>query len=255
MAYFLRNLEPTEAGKRLQLDEETIKNTMLVYRLKDDKWLYHGPYSEKRELEEDDIVIPVTSCYDGTERIEQGRVFANVIGSSADELRDDIVRSWIGLIAKGIVDYEMLYNHNSESGARSIALDEINACCMNSCYYKFNRVSYACKIGGVTYADYRNISYPIQCNINEQGHRTRIVGGHVTEGTINQVPKAGDSLFLMPICKRHNSGRWTDDGEKSIAGGRFYMITERNTYAIVLQNYLRGDMIKEHMSNHAVEKI
>lgn len=254
MAYFLKNLEPTEAGKRLQLDDETVNNTLLVYRLQDEKWLYHGVYFEEKELNENDIVVPVTSCYSETIKVNKGRVFANVIGSSADELRDDIVSSWIGLIAKGIIDYEMLHN-NSLTNAQMIAADEVDSCCMNPCYYKNNRVSYACKIRGVEYADYRNIDYPIQCNINEQGYKTRIVGGHVTEGTINQIPQPGDNLLLMPICKRHNSGRWTDYGENSIAGGRFFMMTGRDTYAVILKNYLQCDMIRDYMNSNFVEKI
>lgn len=265
MAYFLRNLEPTEAGKRLQLDEETIKNTMLVYRLKDDKWLYHGPYSEKRELEEDDIVVPVTSSYDRTEPIAQGRVFANVLGSSHDRVIDDFARSWIELVFKGIVEYETVVKmwqppYLKEDDARMEAIDiaarQINSCCMEACLYRDDGANKACRIAGIDYANYPYISYPIQCNVNMPNQIGQIVGGHVTEGRVNQkITIPNQSVALMPICQNHNIMRWTIKGEYGVTGGRFYMKTQRPTYAIILQNYIPSMRIKEHMSNHAVEKI
>ena len=244
MAYFLRNLEPTEAGKRLQLDEETIKNTMLVYRLHDDKWLYHGPYSEKRELEEDDIVVPVTSCYDGTEPIKQGRVFANVIGSSHDHLENSILTapSWIKLIYAGILNYELVRNGKSRGQANAIATFESNTCCMLPRYYRYvNNVGEVEKV--------------VQCNVNIPNQVSQIVGGHVVDSIFNQVLNQGQSVALMPICKTHNSGRWVENGEKSIPGAWFYMRTQRPTYAVILRNYISAKRIKEHMSNHTVEKI
>ncbi len=244
MAYFLRNLESTEAGKRLQLDEETIKNTMLVYRLKDDKWLYHGPYSEKRELEEDDIVVPVTSCYDGTEPIKQGRVFANVIGSSNDHLENSILTapSWIKLIYAGILNYELVRNGRSRGQANAIATFESNTCCMLPRYYRYvNNVGEVEKV--------------VQCNVNIPNQVSQIVGGHVVDSIFNQVLNQGQSVALMPICKTHNSGRWVENGEKSIPGAWFYMRTQRPTYAVILRNYISAKRIKEHMSNHTVEKI
>lgn len=244
MAYFLRNLESTEAGKRLQLDEETIKNTMLVYRLKDDKWLYHGPYSEKRELEEDDIVVPVTSCYDGTEPIKQGRVFANVIGSSNDHLENSILTapSWIKLIYAGILNYELVRNGRSRGQANAIATFESNTCCMLPRYYRYvNNVGEVEKV--------------VQCNVNIPNQVSQIVGGHVVDSIFNQVLNQGQSVALMPICKTHNSGRWVENGEKSILGAWFYMRTQRPTYAVILRNYISAKRIKEHMSNHTVEKI
>lgn len=244
MAYFLRNLEPTEAGKRLQLDEETIKNTMLVYRLKDDKWLYHGPYSEKRELEEDDIVVPVTSCYGGTESIAQGRVFANVIGSSHDHLENSILTepSWIKLIYAGIICYEKICNKKSDEEARKIAASQCNTCCMLPRYFR-----YINNVGEMEMA--------VQCNVNIPNQVSQIVGGHVVDSIFNQVLNEGQSVALMPICKTHNSGRWVENGEKSLPGAWFYMRTQKPTYAVILRNYISAKRIKEHMSNHAVEKI
>ena len=258
MAYFLRNLEPTEAGKRLQLDEETIKNTMLVYRLKDDKWLYHGPYSEKRELEEDDIVIPVTSCYGGTIAVKQGSVFANVIGSSRDHLENSILTepSWIKLIYAGIFCYEKICNQKSDEDAGDIAASQCNTCCMEACLYRDDGANKACRIAGIDYSNYPYISYPIQCNDNTPNQMGQIVGGHVTEGRVNQkITIPNQSVALMPICQNHNIKRWTIKGEYGVTGGRFYMKTRRATYAIILHNYIPSMRIKEHMSNHAVEKI
>lgn len=62
----------------------------------------------------------------------------------------------------------------------------------------------------------------------------RMVGGHVIPGTKASKISAGEDVFLLPICTRHNV---TDLGSGTGVG--YYMKTKSSGRGIILENYLK----------------
>lgn len=203
MAKFLTHTEHTEEGAKLILTEEQEKNCRVVYRRSEENpehFVFAGLWNPEAEYPDDHVIVPLRSVYDGLSKEYQAEtVFVNVVGSSKDPRPSD-VKSWIELIKSKLSGYT------------------VGTCCAK-----------------------RNKNYDIKTDqeirMTCTDGGTNVVGGHVLIETKNPRPEnEGGHVWLLPICKAHNTG--------AEGGAGYYMKLGRAMKAVGLKNYLKKSVVE-----------
>ena len=158
---------------------------------------YLGTYDPNKEYEEGTTMTHVIeSSFKGTVTFKQNEHIANVIGSSTDPKIAS--KPWIEIWERQFGVEDCCTSHNWAGGDRQAVKDFHDRGGCNDGY-----------------------------NGND-GSIKNIVGGHVILGQVAQRVAAGsDQVYIVPICKRHNSK------------DNIYMRAGVYTQGIWLENYLR----------------
>ena len=195
----------TKEGGKLDLTQEEEHGCKVVYRKTEDVGIYnfYDLWNPERDYTDEFVILPLRSTYDGTVKYGENQIFANIIGSNEDP--NHSASSWISLFSKA---------------DPSIPCD---TCVTDGKFYN--------PINGESYSKTKNGS---DCECSPS-----MVGGHIL---LNQKDAAkanpGDTVYLIPICKHHNSYVC---GNGSGNGTGFYMKSKNSGYCIKLKNYLRLD--------------
>lgn len=211
MSIYFKNYPKTEEGKKLQLDDDLAKELLVVYRRisENGNWEFHGLKNDDEIYLEDDIFMPVESTYGGYIRVLAGTNFTNVIGSKDDRMTG--VSSWIRLMEKVYFD-------------NKLPMNLLNSCCTDGNYYDSNSQ-------GIIKSECKGC----------------LVGGHVLlNSKVNDNPRMGAIVYLLPICSSHNVSRLC--GGK--AGTYYFMKAKCDIYAIQLNKYLMKEQVECYMNNY-----
>lgn len=175
-------LPPTEAGAKIKAALGDIAEPRIVYKrtIEDGQelWRFHSLYTEDAEETEEYITVPLTSVYEGTEPWDAGDDFANVLGSTGDYGYDEdeqVQRGWKEFAEMAGISWECHAETDSFFDSENGQL-----------------------ITGGKYT----------CNDRDQEQEVlsnRVCGGHVIPGTNAMSLEKGSSLYVIPICKHHNS--------------------------------------------------
>lgn len=220
MAKFLTNVPYTEAGKKLDLSEELKEKCRLVYREQEGGgYVFYDLWDENTEYGDDCVILALQSAYDGVEHLEQGKKFANILGSTNDPQIDG--ESWINLIIK-------IYTEKRIYGDAAHAEAAASECCTDGFFY-------------IPYSGDEKIT---DNNGNDKIHDGyyRVIGGHVLlDQDDAQAAAHGGVVYLLPICNTHNSYFHRINPtipEPKQSGKGFYMkVGEGGAYAVRLKNY------------------
>lgn len=132
----------------------------------DDAYRFKCAYDPENEYEDDCIIVPLTSVYEDTETWRAGTAFVNVLSSSGD--------------------------HGYKDGKQQTWHDMANAVGIPWICHEEKDGFYDCFSGQrMSGADYC-------CGSN-------VCGGHVVPGTVPHRLDVGDTVYIVPICTRHNS--------------------------------------------------
>ena len=228
MAIFLNNAPFSEEGAKLELTAEMEENCKVVYKLDDEGGAaFAGFWNPEAEYTEEYAILPVRSTFGGTERLDAGKEFANVFGSSEDTVKGipEGAGSWIKLYENHICPTKKLNREN---------------CCTDTFIYN--------KKTGVKYEnnvilDGDDTGKPFVCGCNSKHniplYHNGIVGGHITIGRENRSNEAiklkNIDVYILPICRNHNVCRINPSGSPGIG---YYMKLKEDTLAVTLTGYL-----------------
>lgn len=228
------NLPFTEEGKKLNMtnelfevckvvyqkvpsnNDETSDNTVNDYRFK-------SLYNPDIDYSDECIIVPFQSVFLKIELWKKGDIFCNVIGSSDDKGHYDDEKT------KKIPWNILLENE----------LKKIHQNLDWSCQAETNKF-------------YRSGDNYLFEYINENDDpkykcTNSIVGGHVLkeEKTPRELAE-GSQVYIIPICKHHNSVAVPDENGKTYGNGSgFYMKTRKDTYVLVMTGYIPKKRIGE----------
>ncbi len=172
MAIILKNVPKTEEGRKLNLSKEDDEKYRLVFRInRESKEIdLYGIWNPKIVYDNSYVIVPLTSTYNGCQKMNIGEEVRNVKDSTGDK---NPYGSWIGIIK--LVYSVIGYNY------------DFGYCCLDD--YKYSMA---------------NGTGTLLSHVNHSTGDT--LGGHMIEkdkGT-NVVAKGGDFL-LLPICATHNN--------------------------------------------------
>ena len=210
MAYYLKDLPFTEEGKKLNLSDEDRKRFRMVYKKQGEDWILHDIWGEGGEYGDDCIVVPLESTYRQCVDFQANWIFANVEGSQYDRIPVEGGISWIAF-------WRTMYL--AKKGTRPP-----KECCTD----------------GYIYKNENNMDYIIrQCSCFYGNANIELDGGHVIGGKEAVFPEIGDIVYIVPICREHNSSR-------SVG----YMKTKAQTFAVEL---LYKITIRSFLEQHPLE--
>lgn len=229
------NLPFTEEGKKLNMtnelfevckvvyqkvpsnNDETSDNTVNDYRFK-------SLYNPDIDYSDDCIIVPFQSVFLKIELWKKGDIFCNVIGSSDDKGHYDDEKTkkipWNILL-----ENELKKIHQNLDWSCQAEKDNF--------YISYNDIL---ATGESKYS----------CNDNPD-ISTTVVGGHVIkeEKTPRQLCE-GSQVYIIPICKHHNSVAVPDEnGQTHGNGSGFYMKTRKESFVLVMTGYIPKKRIGE----------
>lgn len=217
-------LPPSEAGAKL-LKKNVIPDDFYVLYKKvstdtDNGYLFEGLYNPANEYNENYIAVPFGSTYDGLESWTAGTIFSNVLFSSFDN-------SWVYYGGKSI-------NWKDLSKALGISW-----CCLaerNKFYDVYTQAAY---VPSPTQKKFCCSDRDDTGKIEER----KVVGGHVVLGNCPKKMEKGSSVYIVPICRHHNSvslAHITKQNRNSTPGNGngFFMKLSCDTNVIKLKGYL-----------------
>lgn len=199
----------TLEGAKLQLTDEQENFCKVVYKKKDDhdRACFFGLWNPEKEYSDEYLIVPFRSVYNNlTKEYPIGTTFANVEGSTDDKKHMPSIsgsNTWIGLLGEA---------YKKEGADYSVT-----ACCAeeNTIYKSEDNTK-------ITFSDER------------KGCKGDIVGGHVLlEVTRSASESRGGTVYLLPICKAHNTDRRCGG-----PGTGYYMKLQYPMKAVILTRYL-----------------
>ncbi len=206
-------LEPTEEGAKLNLPFELQHKCKVVYKKdpESDGYLFHSLWDDSGETHYDDehIIVPLQSTFNGYATMNKGQLFANVVGS-----KDDRWNSNIKDIPSNLSWQKVL---------------ELLGCDYNKCvtdgyfyYSRTNNAIYDANAGGY-----------VTCSVINHNDKNYAHGSHIVVGTESLAPGINRPVYLFSLCARHNT---KDIGQGTGVG--YYMKAGMNCTGIELANYL-----------------
>lgn len=217
MSKFL-DLPPTKFGTALDIPD-TFK---IVYKKSCDNLLnntysFFDIYSSDIEYDENCVIVPLTSVYNGYETFEKGTVFVNILKSTGDVPRDtdEKRKTWKYFAQLAGIEWKC---HASR--------DE---------FYDSSKTDVLAKGQDFTCND---------CDKNGEIVDVNVVGGHVmmNRKTPCRMPNNSE-VYILPICKHHNSKNVPHKNSKNINttpgnGNGFYMKLSERVNVIKMKGYL-----------------
>lgn len=219
MAILLKNVPMTEEWNNMKLHEDVENRIKEQYQVvykkssEDDKWCLYDLYNKDISYDDDFVIMPVGSVCHGIQFVNKDTPFVNVIGSTGDKI--PMGNSWIDLMHRV---YE------------ACEIDErlLESCCTNGNYYITNRIQ-----NGIIW------------NIENSYCHTEIVGGHVLLNQfISEYSLEGDRVFMLPICRTHNTRSFGGSG----TGSGFFMVTKCDIWALVLDRFLQNEKVQRYLN-------
>ena len=210
------NLPFTEEGKKLNMTNELFEVCKVVYQKvpsNNDEtsdntandYRFKSLYNPDIDYGDDCIIVPFQSVFLDIDYWKKGTIFCNVIGSSDDKGHDENNKkmSWHKLCDTN----NIAWHCHAEEGKFYRSSD-------NHIFNKFDDSKYTC--------------------INS------IIGGHVIKDeTTPQELVIGDNVYIIPICKHHNSVAVPDENGQTYGNGSgFYMKMRDDSYVLVMSGYL-----------------
>ncbi|MCM1166894.1 MAG: hypothetical protein NC299_14440 [Lachnospiraceae bacterium] len=225
MAYFLDNYPVSEESANLVLTEEQEKNCRVVYKLSEDEndrgAYFAGLWEPDKTYSDEYVILPLKATGGDVVTLFPNsyfapvKSFANVIGSSNDQIPPNTADSWIAW-------WKKLTKNNNPS------------CCTDGNFYYINNKGIECKFNKI---NVQNNEVNAKCST--EGY---INGGHIiinAKSAATALPNS--SVYIVPLCTNHNIGY---AGDCSWGEG-FYMKLKENTPAVKLKGYLVN--IKDHI--------
>lgn len=214
-------LPPTEAGAKIKAALGDIAEPRIVYKrtIEDGQelWRFHSLHTEDADETEEYITVPLTSVYEGPERWSRGTLFANVLGSTGDHGYDrdeQAYKEWSEFAASAGISWEC---HAQTDAFFDIATDQ-----------------------PATGED------KFKCNDRDRQtgmvRHDHVCGGHVIKSKKPEIMPEGSWLYVVPICKHHNSVSLPHkglDGKNTTPnnGNGFYMKLKDDTAVIKISAY------------------
>lgn len=190
----------TPHGEKLELTYEQEHCCKLVYKKNPNGkgYFYHGYWNIEENVDYSDeyVIVPLRSVYAGKASYSPYDIFANVIGSDPDPRHG--YNSWISLFRQKNIP--------------------CSVCATDGYFYDSGDESA------------RMVFNNVYCN-NSSG----IVGGHVINEFDADSVQSGGTVYLLPICKHHNSYCLDGTGKN---GSGFFMMPSTYGEVIILSNYL-----------------
>ncbi len=225
MKHFL-SLPLSQAAQALNIDWAQLDQELqLVYKKQPDgeDYVFAGEYFPDDDgvaEDEEAIILPVSSVYAGTEDWDAGADFANIIGSTGDDPKDNKGKgsSWKKLAEAAGISWEC----NAEK---------------DHFYDQFT--------GQLVTVPARH--YVCNQDRLKPGDRLNMIGGHVLAGTTPGRVTPGSTVRVIPLCKHHNSLAVNHGGRTPGNGNGFYMRTKFDTKMLLMNSYMPNSQVQKYL--------
>ncbi|MDU1912518.1 hypothetical protein [Fusobacterium sp.] len=206
----ITKLSYTPQGEKLKLTEKQEEELLIVYSENEKGFLeFKEFYNPEITYSKNDFIIPIRSVYGGIAGIEENITFANIIGST-DDPKPFGYTVWLDLMQDALIEF---------LGDKTYVEFYLGNCVTDKKFY------------------YKDSDTEI---IDDSKHcKGVIVGGHIISGDTPSEIAQGSTVYLLPICNKHNG--WYD--RKGIVKKYMKATASQDNpiYAIILNNYFQKE--------------